>query len=490
MPSLVPFLAITGSLIKAGFSLPTTTSTSDSGLDERGLVDGITGTADDFVGDLTDGDLIGVVGDALDSLQDIGQDASSVGGLGGVVSQLTSIRPTATPSSQEQAMSQVSAVFQASPTPNNIFAAAGRLVADGLTGDDAESLLDFIEGGLTGENSENNDNPRNPPNSIYPKAQQDDAPYDLSEDELRGVIYIPPNFQYGREGAPQPVILVPGTGDTGFTTFQGNLIPLLQGSTVGDPVWLNIPGYLLNDIQTNAEYVAYAINYISGISNGRNVAVAGWSQGNICTQWAFKYWPSTIEKVTDHVAFSPDYHGTVIADFISLGEPLPPSLLQQQYNSQFIQTLRRDGGDSAYVPTTTIYSGFFDEIVQPQSGTEASAFLLDARNVGASNNEVQKVCAGQLAGSFFTHEGTLYNSLGYYLFIDALTHDGPGDPQRLNLETVCSYYLTPGLDLGDFLVTENSLLVAALSIGTYPNPVVDEPRIKSKFAPLRYLHAK
>ncbi|GAB1737524.1 hypothetical protein NU219Hw_g1835t1 [Hortaea werneckii] len=450
MPSLVPFLAIAGSLIKAGFSLPPTTSSNDPGLDERGLLDGITGTVDDIVGDLTDGDLIGVVGDALDSLQDIGQDASSVGGLGGVVSQLTSIRPTATPSSQEQAMSQISAVFQASPTPNNIFAAAGRLVADGLTGDDAESILDFIEGGLTGENSENNDNPRNPQTSIYPKAQQDDAPYDLSEDELRG-----------------------------FTTFQGNLIPLLQGSTVGDPVWLNIPGYLLNDIQTNAEYVAYAINYISGISNGRNVAVAGWSQGNICTQWAFKYWPSTIEKVTDHVAFSPDYHGTVLADFISLGEPLPPSLLQQQYNSQFIQTLRRDGGDSAYVPTTTVYSGFFDEIVQPQSGTEASAFLLDARNVGASNNEVQRVCAGQLAGSFFTHEGILYNSLGYYLLLDALTHDGPGDPQRLDLETVCSYYLTPGLDLGDFLVTENSLLVAALSIGTYPNPAVEEPRIKS-----------
>ncbi|KAI7621087.1 hypothetical protein KC346_g3814, partial [Hortaea werneckii] len=309
MPSLVPLLAVTGSLIKAGFSLPPTTSTRDPGLDERGLLGGVTGTVDDVVGGLADGDLIGVVGDALDNLQEIGQDASSVGGLGGVVSQLTSIRPTATPSSQEQAMSQVSAVFQASPTPNNIFAAAGRLVADGLTGDDAESILDFIEGGLTGQNSENNNNPRNPPNSIYPKAQQDDAPYDLSEDNLRGVIYIPPNFQYGRSGAPQPLILVPGTGNTGFTTFQGNLIPLLQGSTVADPVWLNIPDYLLNDVQTNAEYVAYAINYISGISNGRDVAVAGWSQGNICAQWAYKYWPSTIDKVADHVAFSPDYHG-------------------------------------------------------------------------------------------------------------------------------------------------------------------------------------
>lgn len=90
----------------------------------------------------------------------------------------------------------------------------------------------------------------------------------------------------------------------------------------------------MNDAQTNAEYIAYAINYIYGISNKRQVAVFAWSQGNINTQWAFKYWPSTRSHVTDHVAFSPDYHGTTLANFIALGEPLPPSVLQQEYNSK------------------------------------------------------------------------------------------------------------------------------------------------------------
>jgi hypothetical protein len=242
---------------------------------------------------------------------------------------------------------------------------------------------------------------------------------------------------------------------------------------------LNIPGFMLADAQTNSEYIAYAIGYISGISAQCQIAVIGWSQGNLDTQWVFKYWPSTRALVTDHVAFSPDYHGTVIANLVALpGEPLPPSLLQQEYNSDFITTLRRNGGDSAYVPTTTIYSGFFDEVVEPQQGTNASAYLFDARNVGVTNNEVQIVCAGQLAGSFYTHEGTLYNPLGFALLEDALANPGPGQMSRLNLPVVCASYLTPGLDMADFLLTENTLAVAGLSILAYPYKVVVEPMIR------------
>lgn len=365
-----------------------------------------------------------------------------------ILSSLSPVTATiAAPTSPAEAKKRLSSMFAAAPTPSSYINAAEQLVGAALTTENVADAVEFVQGLQDGENSSNNVNPRNPRPAAYPYARRGDAPYDISEQQLRAAIYIPPTFQYGKPGAPQPVILVPGTGDTGYTTFVGNYIPLLQNSTIGDPVWLNIPGYLLGDAQINAEYVAYAINYIYGISNHRKVAVISWSQGGINAQWAFKYWPSTRSRVTDHIALSPDYHGTKIANAIDVGEPLPPSVLQQEYNSNFITTLRSYGGDSAYVPTTTVYSGFFDEIVEPQQGRGASGVLK-----GASNNEVQRVCKGQAAGSFYTHEGTLYNPLGFALVKDALSHNGPGKAQRLDLSNVCSTYLTPGLDLTDFLL--------------------------------------
>ena len=143
--------------------------------------------------------------------------------------------------------------------------------------------------------------------------------------------------------------------NTGFQTFIGNYIPLLTGVDYADPVWLNIPGQLLDDAQTNSEYVAYAVNYIASITR-RNTSVLTWSQGSIDAQWAFKYWPSTRGVTTQLIANSPDYHGTVLAYLLCPQFPqLPcePAVLQQQYNSNFINTLRMNGGDSRGVSTTS-----------------------------------------------------------------------------------------------------------------------------------------
>lgn len=103
---------------------------------------------------------------------------------------------------------------------------------------------------------------------------------------------------------------------------------------------------------------------------------------------ALKYWPSTQDVLANSIAFSADYHGTLDATFLHplpVGVPLPPSLIQQAYTSNYVKTARSNGGDSAYVPTTSIYSGFFDEIVEPQQGKLASAYLKDARGVGVTN---------------------------------------------------------------------------------------------------------
>jgi hypothetical protein len=172
-----------------------------------------------------------------------------------------------------------------------------------------------------------------------------DAPYSLSEAKLRAAIQIPPGFTYGYV---PPLIMAPGTGSTGCLTFGSNFIKQFTGSPFADPVWLNIPDFLYNDAQVNAEYVAYAINYMSAITGNRNVSVIAWSQGNLDTQWALKYWPSTRSVVSDFISISPDFHGTTVSSG-SGSSSAPPSVLQQAYDSHFVTTLRANGGDSAYV---------------------------------------------------------------------------------------------------------------------------------------------
>lgn len=343
---------------------------------------------------------------------------------------------------------------------------------------------DFVPGDLhnvaktysLGCNSGKNVNKRSPKSKVYPKKSSKDAPYTLTEAQLREVIYIPETFTYGKK---PPIIGVPGTGSTGCLTFASNFFKLWRDVPYADPVWLNIPGFMLADAQVNAEYIAYAINYISGISSGKHVAVIAWSQGNIDTQWAFKYWPSTRSVVTDFISISPDFHGTSLAYLVCPGFPsllCVPGVIQQDYHSKFIATLRSDGGDSAYVPTTTIYSAT-DEIVQPQSGSSASAILKDARHVGVSNNEVQTVCHARPAGLFYTHEGVLYNPLAHALAVDALTHSGPGKLSRLNLAEVCGEVVAPGLSLADVLATEGTIPVAGAAIAAFVPKTDKEPAI-------------
>ncbi|KAI9655327.1 MAG: hypothetical protein M1821_005474 [Bathelium mastoideum] len=386
--------------------------------------------------------------------------------------------PTASPTSIPQATAIVSSAIAPAASPGSFYDSVVQLIANSfLPSNLGQSLSGLVNGlGVIGPNAEVNVNTRSPSTTIYPKKQSTDAPYSLTEAQLRQVIYIPSGFTYGQK---PPAILVPGTGNTGYETFSANYIPLLTGVSYADPVWLNIPGHLLGDAQVNAEYVAYAINYISGISNNQNVSVLAWSQGNLDTQWALKYWPSTRSVVSDFVSFSADFHGTEVADIVCPYFPqLPcdPSVIQQEYNSNFVSRLRENGGDSAYVPTTSIYSAT-DEIVEPQSGTGASAYLNDARNVGVTNSEIQIVCSAQPAGGVYDHAGVLFNALGYALAVDALTHPGPGQPSRLNLGTVCQEVSAPGLSLTQVLETEGALVVSAGFLLAYEPKLFKEPAL-------------
>jgi hypothetical protein len=299
--------------------------------------------------------------------------------------------------------------------------------------------------------------PPNPPVQVYPSASSSDASYDLSEAALRAAVRIPTGFTYG---VKPPVILVPGTASTGYLSFEGSYIPLLSGAEFADPVWLDIPSFSLGDAQTNAEYVAYAINYVASLAS-TNVSVVAWSQGNLLTQWSLKYWPSTRSKVTDFVALSADFHGTLNAYLLCGGIPLAlgctPSIAQQVYGSKFVAALRSNGGDSAYVPTTSVYSST-DEIVEPQSGVGASAYLLDVRGVGVTNVDIQSICGVAGAGGIVSHQGVLYNALAYALAVDALTNIGPGELARIDTTSVCEQAIAPGLGVDDVMHSNSEYL--------------------------------
>ncbi|KAH4935728.1 hypothetical protein HBI56_008650 [Parastagonospora nodorum] len=432
------------------------------------------------------GGIIGGVNGVVTGLLGSVESAAAAKNPAAVGSALVKIVAPNRPTNIADCMTRASKVW-ASPTGRtDIYPAIASQVAVGLGPLLDGTLLTALTGGLAvGENSINNNNP-NPPKSVW--NIKGDAPYSLSESALRKAIFIPSTFKYGA-GKKRPIIMVPGTGAFGGVNFANNLRKLLVNQPFADPVWLNIPGAMLGDAQLNSEYVAYAINYISAISksNSNNMAVISWSQGGLDTQWAFKYWPSTRKVVKDFLPISPDFRGTVLANALCLTpdsklmlNPLcPPSVIQQEATSDYVNTLRTANGDSAYVPTTTFYSGFFDEIVEPQQGNFASAFMNDGRNVGVSNNEVQKVCAGGLAGTFYGHAGVLFNPLTYALIVDALTHDGPGNTSRINLASVCSTYAAPGLDLDDVIATSGLIPIAGVMLLTYPDKRLAEPGLKS-----------
>lgn len=339
-------------------------------------------------------------------------------------------------------------------------------------------ILHLLNGYLNTElNSVKNHNP--PLNqSVYTSQGPEDTSYTTSEEALRAAIHIPKTFSYGRNGKV-PVILVPGTGIPAGTTYYFSFSKLGESAVV-DVVWLNLPRTSLSDAQVSAEYVAYAIHYISALCAGKQVAIITWSQGALNTQWALKYWPSTRGVVQDFLAMSPDFHGTKVG---SLACPAldnlicAPAIWQQGWDTEFVRTLRANGGDSAYVPTTSIYSAF-DEIVQPMSGPNASAILKDSRGVGVTNAQVQSVCAHRVAGGFYTHEGILYNPLAWALAIDAITHEGPGRVSRLDLANVCNHALAPELALDDLFGTEGLLLIAVANLLTYQPQPKEEPPIK------------
>ncbi|KAK6827312.1 hypothetical protein PG987_010653 [Apiospora arundinis] len=442
----------------------------DTTLESRGLVGGLVG---------------GVLGTVL-GLGDVLKQLDQTRDPQTILDILNGVTPRATPSGIPEVQATLQSIY-GSATPTNLYKNIALQLGAGLGPQDGSmDLKSAISRYDEGENSVNNpNNPTNVSRVIYPSAAAGDAPYSVPEAQLRAAIQIPAAFTFG---AKPPVLFVPGTWSYGGSVFGVNLRKLLTGSPHADPVWLNVPGGMTRDAQVNAEYIAYAINYLSAICSGDHkgkISVVSWSQGGLDTQWVFKFWPSTRAVVSNFLPVAPDFHGTVLANALCLSTdsdvglgPCDPAVIQQEYTSHYIATLRAFGGDSAYVPTTTFYSGFLDEIVQPQHGTGASAYLLDERGVGVSNIEAQVACPLGLPGAgFYGHAGMLYHPLTYALVVDVLSHGRPGNLSRIDVADICSRYAAPGLSLEDVLSTAALIPLAAGVLLTSPDKRLVEPAI-------------
>ena len=225
---------------------------------------------------------------ACSMTQIAGQPLNTTESLSSIKTELQSITASAAPSTIEEAFSTLSAIFDGKNV--TVFTTAAQLISSGLSSLSLDAVPAYIAGFASGLASSANVNSREPVVAVYPRASADDAPYSITETALRSAIHIPDAFQYGAPGAPQPVLLLGGTGNSAYVTFVGTYIPLLQSeeTSFGDPVWLNIPGSELDDLQKNAVYVAYAVNYLSGGCGNRSITVMGFSQGNLDAQWACK----------------------------------------------------------------------------------------------------------------------------------------------------------------------------------------------------------
>ncbi|KAK7549909.1 hypothetical protein IWX49DRAFT_512517 [Phyllosticta citricarpa] len=391
---------------------------------------------------------------------------------------VSTVPATAAPTNVTALVSTLQSIWGS--TPSNWYSALGAQILAGVIPEISLGSLTTIVDPTTGTSSVANDNTREPSEPVFPLKGSKDAPYSLSEAELREIIYFPEEFTYGQK---HPVILIPGTGVYGGETFEHNWAKLLKDVDYADPLWLNIPQASLPDAQVNSEYVAYAINYVAGITN-RNVSILTYSQGGPNAQWALTFWPSTRSVVSNFFGVSPDFHGTVMANLLCLNlggstgiGPCDPSVLQQEYTADYVQAMLKKDSGSAWVPTTTFYSGLFDEIVQPQGGSGGSGYRFDIRDVGVTNNQPQLICPGKLAGSFYGHAAMLYNPLTFALVKDALINGGPGQVKRIDLDEVCPLYITPELSLTDAILTSGTIILAGIRVLAYFPKYVTEPAL-------------
>ncbi|MHA6795492.1 esterase/lipase family protein [Pseudonocardia bannensis] len=270
------------------------------------------------------------------------------------------------------------------------------------------------------------------------------------------------------EAAVDPVLLLSGTTVDPPENFDWNYQPALTAA--GIPYCTSTaPGRNMADIAVRGEYVVYALRTMAERA-GRDVAVVGHSQGGMVTRWALRFWPDTRELVSDLIGLAPSNNGTLTGS--AACTPLcAPAIWQQRTGSKFLAALNSGRQTFGGVDYTVVYTDL-DAVVTPQPA--GSVLAAD----GAADDEVtnvalQQVCPGSTADHIAT--GT-YDAVAWALVLDALTHDGPADPDRID-PAVCTQPLMPGVNPLTFPAdSARSSTLLAMTLATYPR-VAAEPEL-------------
>jgi len=171
-----------------------------------------------------------------------------------------------------------------------------------------------------------------------------------------------------------------------------------------------------------------------------------------------------------------------------------PSIWQQVYFSNFVNVLATDYGngvgDSAFVPTTTVFS-LTDEVVEPQGATgfeSASGYLKNASNILIQGNGGCPIVEPTVLSGLptvITHEGVLYSGMGVGAAVIAAQMGGEVTPDMIDASVRCAD-ISPLLTPHDTLAQEATIpgALARVLFGGGDEPLGEgflpaEPAIKA-----------
>ena len=260
-----------------------------------------------------------------------------------------------------------------------------------------------------------------------------------------------------------PVLLVPGTTLTP-AQFEGNLLRALADRPV---CTVELPEQATGEVPVAGEHLVHAIRTMAAAS-GRQVDVVGHSQGGMVPRWALRFWPDTRPLVDDLVGLAPSNHGTLDSEVLCQ-VVCPPAFWQQAAGSDVIAALNSGTETFAGIDYTVVYTRL-DEVVTPNLDAATGSSSLRTGDGAVTNVATQDVCPLNTAEHLAV--GT-YDPVATALVLDAVGHDGPADPARLDPAT-CLQLLAPQVDPVTFPLQQAALL-ALLAQGVAGARYVPEP---------------